>query len=186
MRLLDEGANLVFDGEKNATANGQFIPLIYTYDVNLRNIIGKDEYDNNDYFAICLNSVATYMFISSYQISGVVSGQGASTTAQIGISGLPFINSTTNNLIDNTVLFPDIFAMNGGTVNPYGALRNFFRPKTKKIIFRKPQNSNVTITIGFFGCRGTTPSNFIIAGHSGAMAQTTANFSFTIFPVVEE
>lgn len=184
MRLLDEGANLVFDGEKNATATGQFFPLVYTYDINLRNIIGKDEYDNNDYFAICLNSVATYLFISSYQISGVVGGQGASTTAQVGISGLPFINSTTNTLIVNTVLFPDIFTMSGGTANPY-ALRNFFKPKTKKIIFRKPQNSNVTITISFFGCRGTTPSNFILAGHSGAIAQTTANFSFTIFPVKE-
>lgn len=185
MRLLDEGANLVFDTTIDATAPGQFFPLIYTYDVNLRNIIGKDEYDNNDYFAICLNSVATYMFISSYQISGVIGAQGGSTTVQVGMSGLPFLNSTTNGSVDNTVLFPDVFAMGGGVANPY-ALRNFSNPKQKSIIFRKPQNSVVTITISYFGTRGSPPSNYIVAGHSSQIALTTSNFSFTIYPVVEE
>lgn len=184
MRLLDEGANLVFNTSKDGTAIGSAVILQYTYEINLRNTIGKDEYDNHDFFAICLNSLATYMFISSYQISGVVGGLGGSTTAQVGMSGLPFLNSTTNGSVDNTVLFPDVFAMGGGVVNPY-ALRNFSNPKQKSIIFRKPRSSDVTITISLFGSRGSAPSNFMVATHSSSIPLTTSDFSFTIYPVKE-
>lgn len=190
MRLLDEGANLVFNTTKDGTGvgtAGNTIPLQYTYEINLRNVIGKDDYDNHNFFAICLNSVATYMLVTSYSITGIISGQSGSTPVQVGMSGLPFLNSTTNSNLDNTVLFPDVFNILGGnTVATASATRIFSNPKMKRIIFRKPRSSNVTITISIFGMRGSAPSNIIIAANSTSTTETTSDFSFTIYPVVEE
>jgi hypothetical protein len=185
MKLLDEGANLGVSFTRDLTTTGVWIPLQFPLEVNLRTIIGKEEYDNNEYFGICLNSVALYMLVSTYTILGVPGVFGNNTAVQVKISGLPFITSSSNGTVTNSVYFPDKFTIGGGnTDNVVYNSFNFSNPKTKCLIFRKPKNSVVTLEIGLYNIINNDLP--LRAGNSVQPVNTTTDLSFSIFPAVEE
>jgi hypothetical protein len=183
MKLLDNCANLDINNIVNATAAGQARQLIFTQQIDLRTVIGDEYYKNYETFAICLNSVSTFFLISSYSIPGIAGTAPGTTVVQVGMSGLPFINTSTNGILDNIPFFPEMFTLRGGLeVNAFNNI-NVIDPKKKPILFKKPKNSVVTLGIGLYSVRN--PNGPMNMTNSAIPFESTMDFSFSIFPVVE-
>lgn len=186
MRLSEEYANVVISNTTDGIV-AQQISQQFNVTLNLRNVIGNDMYDNNETFAICLNSLATFMQISSFVVTDLTAKYGtfgAGTNCYVGMSGLPFVNTNKNNSIMNFVLFPDSFTIGGGQVLTTAyKINNFYNANTKCIMFRKPKSSIVTLTVGIYTQLSSQP---IRAGNSTNPTQTTIDCNFSIYSVEEE
>lgn len=192
MKLLDECANVILTGSVNG-GSGAVLPLEYTFELDLRSIMGNQMYDNYDYFGITFNSVGMYNVVSSYSTTlpqGVVVS-GGSSTLKLRIQGLPVVKSTTNgkvNSISSGTYFPNLFNPGGtqGTGFVPGAFRisNFPNSRKNAIMFCKPQSSVVTITLTVRNI--VSLDSVFRAGNSTNPLQNTSRFSFSIFPAVEE
>lgn len=192
MKLLDECANVILTGSANGVSGSTSL-LEYTFDIDLRSIMGNQMYDNYDYFGIALNSIGMYDVISSYVVATPAGNivAGASSVLKLRIQGLPVVKSTTNgtvNSISSGTYFPNIFTPGGtqgtGFVTTAFRLNNFPNSRKNAIMFCKPQSSNVTITLTI---RNVQSLNSVFrANNSTNPLQNTTRFSFSIFPAVEE
>lgn len=119
----------------------------FTRTINLRQVIGPayDEYDN---FAICVNSISMMNFLSVLSIDG--NPRSSSTPVLLGIKGLPFVR---NRPINTTLaLFPNYILATGNptTTSTAGRVSNFSYPEQNPIIFKKPAQPIVDISVGFY------------------------------------
>lgn len=178
MNLSDECANLDISNVVVLTTPGRR-SCEFSLTIDLRNVMGNDLYDSYDNFGICLNSVATFMLISSF------SAGPTNAVCHIGMSGLPFIKaSQTGNLV-NSIFFPSMFQITGSpTENNAYRLLNCIKSKQKCVNFRKPKNSIVTLTIGIYPVQNPTVA--MDPGNSTNPLQFTTDFNFSIFGVNKE
>jgi len=178
-----ECANMILDTGYQTSPQTTSISTVRTFNVNLRQILG-DMYDQYETFAICLNSVTLYSQISTYNaLQPSVGSFGLTATAKVGMSGLNWISSTTNGANTTLSLFPGSFEIGGGVVANDGGygIANFKNPNC--IMFSKPPQDNVSLTVGLYQTRG---GGFIRAGNSAGETRLQLNYNFSIFGIYDE
>lgn len=193
MKLLDECANVILTGSQGGPA-GSSLPFQYTFNLDLRSVMGNQMYDNYDYFGICLNSIGFYSVISGYVVDlfagGTLQSPGGAAL-KLRIQGLPVVDVTTNgtmNSISTGTYFPSVFTPGGaqgtGLVLSAFRLNNFPNPRKNVIMFSKPQSSFVTITLSV---RNTADLRGVLRmNNTTNPLQNTSRFCFSIFPAINE
>jgi hypothetical protein len=193
MRFLDQCANVILTGSFNGPPGSTF-PIEYTFDLDLRNIIGNQLYDNYEYFGICLNSTGFYNVVSGY-VNVLSGGKGnlqtpGGASLKLRIQGLPIVKTTTNGTIQSVssgTYFPMVFTQGGGQGSGFvnTAFRGTNFPNTRKnlVMFSKPKSSFVTITLSV---KSVADLNGVLrANNTTQELQTLGRFAFSIFPATE-
>jgi len=178
MSLSSESASVTFDSGYYDLPTGSSVQTVFSVPFDLRIALG-DMYDRYNTFAICLNSISFFAQLTSYtSINTPLLGTfGSSALVNCGMTGLPWINYTTNGSLDNLALFPPTFRMGG---SPAGAYEGNTFIKSNCLLFRKPSNSQTTITVGCYVIR---MQGALTVGHSSNNVQYSANYNFSIFGV---
>jgi hypothetical protein len=145
--------------------------LIFTYDIttpgagvatsefsrtiNLRDVIGREEYDKSDYFEMTFNNYSASNFLGTI-FTNELGALSSANIVKLGISGLPFVNNSINGEISNFAFFPQVFQVTGNetTLNQTFRANNFSYPINRPIKFRKPSNPEVTLNFAFYLMRG--------------------------------
>ncbi len=174
MSLSSESASVIFDSGYSELPLGSSIETVFSVNFDLRTSLG-DMYDRYDTFAICLNSISFYTQLSSYSTinTPLVGTFGANAMCNCGMTGLPWINYSTNGNLDNLALFPPTFRLGVGYEgNTFG--------KSNCLLFRKPSNSMTTITIGCYVIR---MQGAVKVGNSSNNVQYSGNYNLSIFGI---
>lgn len=172
-----EYANVCLDTGYLTSTTGVNIPTVRTYNINLKQILG-DLYDEYDTFSICLNSVVNYSMVSSYVTSvGVVS---SNVVVKVGMTGLNWMSSTMNGENSSLQLFPNGMVIGGGLTADDGGFgtANFNKPNC--ILFKKPPEPNVTLTVGLYFVRLNGP---VLVGNSTGQIRHQCNYNFSIYGI---
>lgn len=146
MELDFNSANVILTNSISAPVNTTVTSEI-TKTINLRQVIGP-AYDECENFAICVNSISMMNLLSRISLDG--NPRSSSTPVLLGIKGLPFVR---NRPINNTLaLFPNYLFVTGNptTTSLAGRVSNFSYPEKNPIIFKKPAQPIVDITLGFY------------------------------------
>ena len=106
--------------------------------INLRNVIGPQEYDKSEFFEMSFNNYSASSFLETIFTNEL----GAISTANIiklGVSGLPFVGNSYNGQVSNFALFPQVFQVAGhpSAINSTFRANNFPYPTQKSIKFIK-------------------------------------------------
>ncbi len=191
MKRSGECANFQLDYEI-ATMQNTEKSLTYSTSINLKNILG-DMYDKYNKFVIIFNGLGYWTNTpapsgtSPNVIGGYNSGGARNVTSvgvyYLGISGLDIINnSSKNGDLSNIGFFPGRFALI--TANYYSLnLTN----TSNGIMFNKPSNPNVNITLPIYNVRTNVETSIAISGTSSTTAILfDMNLSFTIYGISED
>ena len=182
MSKSSEYATLVLDTGYLTQASGS-ITSLQTFNVNLKQLLG-DMYDEYDTFAICLNSCALYSQISTYNTGDPeVVSLGSSTPVRVGMSGLNWLSSTMNGNKSTLLFFPNAFAIGGGISANDGGYGQAFFNNPKYIMFSKPAEPNVTLTVALYVMRKNLPMR---AANSAGEIRLEINYNFSIFGIIQE
>lgn len=178
-----ECATMIIDtGYNTVPLGGGSISSVYTFNVDLRQILG-DMYDKYDFFGICLNSVVNYAKISSYNLIPPQAPNptfGSNGSALVGMTGLNWLHNTLNGIDSTLGLFPNAFQIGGGGATGDGAWGTGEFKYANVIMFSKPNNPYTTLTVGLYSARN---SAFIRYGNSSQDVRQQLNYNFSIFGI---
>ena len=147
-------ANVLFT--YNVTTAGPDIATSeFSRTINLRNVIGPQEYDKSEFFEMSFNNYSASNFIETL-FTNELGAISSSNTLKLGVRGLPFVSNSSNGQVSNFALFPQVFQAAGHPSNINATFRgnNFPYPRQRSIKFRKPANPEVTLTFAFYTVRG--------------------------------
>lgn len=179
-----EYSNFVVDtGYLTAPLGPYGVSTLKTYNINLKQVLG-DIYDNYDTFSICLNSVVNYSIVSSYNtLDTSVLSLGNNSVVKVGMTGLNWMSSTLNGTKSTLCLFPNGFIVGGNSTANDGGYGTASFKNPNCIMFKKPPQPNITITVGLYTVRKNLP---IICGNSQGISAHQANYNFSIYGIEEE
>lgn len=177
MELDLNSANFVLTNNYNLGATGDYTSE-FQKTIDLRQILGP-AYDECDTFAICLNSVCSANFVEVLTVAGTPIS--STIPVLLGITGLPFILNRPNST--NLALFPSFFQATGHPTLINAACRsfNFYMPRVRPILFKKPAHSTVTLTIGTYSFRNLQVPVFF--RNTTGTLDISQTYLFTVFGI---
>lgn len=151
--------------------------------INLRNVIGAQEYDKSDFFEMSFNNYSASNFIETI-FTNELGALSSTTVVKLGISGLPFVNNSLNGQISNFALFPQTFIASGHptAINSTFRANNFPYPRQRPIKFRKPASPEVTLTFAFYTIRGPSGIVYFRTATAGTPVNVSQVLCFSILP----
>lgn len=169
MKRSDECATMTLNYDiLGATTNGD---LTGNFTLNLRKVLGN-MYDKYDYFTIVLTSVGGYNDLSATTSNGT--SLNTSAVYMLGLQGLVFpMNTTIANNNSSLGIFPGRFAITWSTY-----LNVNLTNSSNGLVFIKPQQNNVTISIPLICVRTMASTNGTTA------TQFSLNYTFNIYGLV--
>lgn len=175
-------ANVLFTYNVS-TAGPDIATSEFSRTINLRNVIGAQEYDKSEFFEMSFNNYSSSNFIETIFTNEL----GAISTANVlklGVSGLPFVSNSFNGQVSNFALFPQVFQVSGhpSLINATFRANNFPYPRQRSIKFRKPANPEVTLTFAFYTVRGPSGIVFFRTGSAGTPVNVSQVLCFSILP----
>jgi hypothetical protein len=181
MKISGESANLEFDTGSLLVPANTSRALFITQTFNIRNALG-DMMDKYDKFLMVFNSIgasASGTTANTYT-AGAVAGQNQSSVWTTGIFGdLQFVGNSVNGQLSNIGYFPPRYTLPVAVSSP-NSLSNF--TINNGIVFLKPKNDTVTITITPYLIR-TGGAGVVVAGTTDLTLDI--NMSFTVFGLKE-
>ena len=179
MRLSAESANLEIETGQTVVLADVVYPFAVTNTVNLRTVLG-DMYDKYNKFYIVFNSYGGFsgnVALSYTTATTNASGQ-TSFVWTLGMSGdLRFLSNAVNGQLSTIGYFPPRFTL---PVNGYSFLN---APQSNNgLVFQKPNNEIVQITLSPYQIRGGLPANLVCTGTTSIY---DFNFNFTIYGLSE-
>lgn len=182
MSKSSEYANLVLDTGYLTQTTGT-ITTLRTFNIDLKKALG-DIYDKYETFAICLNSYALYDQMSTYNTGDPdVAALGLSTTVKVGMTGLNWISSTLNGDKSTLCFFPNAFFAGGGISANDGGYGQAVFKNPNCIMFSKPPEPNVTLTVGLYVVKKNLP---LRVGNSAGELRLQINYNFSVYGIIQE
>lgn len=175
-------ANLIFTYNVT-TPDAGIVTSEFSRTINLRDVIGREEYDKCEYFEMAFNNYSASNFIETI-FTNELGALSSTNVCKLAVSGLPFVNNSINGQITNLALFPQVFTVTGHptAINSTFRGNNFQTPKFKSIKFRKPSNPEVTLTFAFYTVRGPTGIVYFRTVTAGTPVNVSQILCFSILP----
>jgi hypothetical protein len=175
-------SNLIFTYNVT-TADAGIATSEFSSTINLRNVIGHQEYDKSDFFEMSFNNYSASNFIETI-FTNELGPLSSTNVCKLAVSGLPFVNNSINGQISNLALFPQVFLVTGHptAINSTFRGNNFPTPKFKSIKFRKPANPEVTLTFAFYTIKSPSGIVYFRTVTAGTPVNVSQILCFSIFP----
>jgi hypothetical protein len=182
MELSANLANLIFTYNVT-TPNAGIATSEFSRTINLRNIIGSQEYDKSEFFEMSFNNYSASNFLETI-FTNEIGALSSSNALKLGVSGLPFVSNSLNGQVSNFALFSQVFQATGhpSALNSTFRGNNFPYPRQRSIKFRKPANPEVTLTFAFYTVRGPSGIVFFRTGTAGTPVNVSQVLCFSILP----
>lgn len=151
--------------------------------INLRNVIGPQEYDKSEFFEMSFNNYSSSNFMETL-FTNELGAISSANIIKLGVSGLPFVGNSYNGQVSNFALFPQVFQVSGhpSAINSTFRANNFPYPRQRCIKFRKPANPEVTLTFAFYTVRGPQGIVFFRTSTAGMPVNISQVLCFSILP----
>ena len=187
MKISGECANLELDCVINPPGGStQQSDITVTYNINFRQLLG-DMYGRYDEFMIVFDGIGGWSNATSYNTTNsvltpsgypAISGVNATGSWSLGMIGLDWKYYSYNGNLSNIGLFPNKFnlGVSGYTTTNFGTTN-------QGLVFRKPQNGNIQLTISPYLTR---TQGTCVAVTTGANIMVDFNYNFSIYGLSNE